>query len=155
MSCDQIPGRPTSRIGPTVQLNSLSDNLKVTRHIRQIWRNLLRSGEIFQLFLNKHVYISTKVQKCLVSCKNFRDVWFIQLPFLSISPFSLSSMSRWVDLRRFVTDFNLFFSNGQFYYYLAHYRQFCPKWPLQHTENGRSLRFPPICKVNLGGWPLN
>ena len=32
-----------------------ADNPKVTRHTRQIWWNLLRSGEIFQLFLNKHV----------------------------------------------------------------------------------------------------
>ena len=33
----------------------MSDNPKVTRHTRQIWWNLLQSGEIFQLFLNKHV----------------------------------------------------------------------------------------------------
>ena len=51
-----------------------ADNPKVTRHTRQIWWNLLRSGEIFQLFLNKHFLISTKVQIFLVSCKNFRDV---------------------------------------------------------------------------------
>ena len=37
----------------------------------EIW---LRSGEIFQLFLNKHVQISTKVLEYLVSCKNFRNV---------------------------------------------------------------------------------
>ena len=32
-----------------------ADNPKVTRHTRQIWWNMLRSGTIFQLFLNKHV----------------------------------------------------------------------------------------------------
>ena len=40
-------------------------------------------------------------------------------------------------------------------FHLSHYRQFSPKLPPQHTENGRSLRFPPIRKVNLHGWPLN
>ena len=34
---------------------AVTDNPKVTRHTRQIWWNLLPSGEIFQLFLNKHV----------------------------------------------------------------------------------------------------
>ena len=39
---------------------------------------------------------------------------------------------------------------------LYHYWQFCLKLPLQNTENGQSLlRFPPIRKVDLLGWPLN
>ena len=33
----------------------------------------------------------------------------IKLSFLSIPPFSLSGISRWVDLTRFVTDFDFFF----------------------------------------------
>ena len=37
------------------------------------------------------------------------------MPFLSIPLFSLSGISSWVDLIRFVTDFD-FFSNGPFYY---------------------------------------
>ena len=32
---------------------------------------------------------------------------------------------------------------------------FPPKLPLQHTENGQSLRFHPIRKVDLRGLPLN
>ena len=36
---------------------------------------------------------------------------FIKLPFLSIPPFSLSGISRWVDQTRFVTDCEFLFSN--------------------------------------------
>ena len=67
------------------------------------------------------------------------------------------------------------FSNGQFILLLIHHQclQFwyrCikktsiyhiignpppPQLPPQHTENGQSLRFTPIRKVDLRGWPLN
>ena len=40
-------------------------------------------------------------------------------------------------------------------FHLSHYRQFSQKLLPQHTENGQSLRFPPIRKVDLRGWPLN
>ena len=36
-------------------------------------------------------------------------------------------------------------------FHLSHYWQFSPKLP----KNGQSLRFPPIRKVDLRGWPLN
>ena len=36
-------------------------------------------------------------------------------------------------------------------FHLSHYQQFLPKLPPQHTENGESLRFPKIRKVNLRG----
>ena len=38
---------------------------------------------------------------------------------------------------------------------LSHYRQFSPNLTPPHTEYGQSLRFPPIRKVDLRGWPLN
>ena len=69
-----VPVQAPTRDHPFYMVIPTPDNPKVTRHTRQIWWNLPRSGEIFQLFLNKHAQISTKVQKCLVSCKNFRDV---------------------------------------------------------------------------------
>ena len=40
-------------------------------------------------------------------------------------------------------------------FHLWHYQQFPPKLLPQHTENGQSLRFPQIRKVNLHGWHLN
>ena len=40
-------------------------------------------------------------------------------------------------------------------FHLSHNPQFSPKLLPQHTENGQSLRFPQIRKVDLRGWPLN
>ena len=40
-------------------------------------------------------------------------------------------------------------------FHLSHYQQFPPKLPPQHTDNGQSLQFPPIRKVDLRRWPLN
>ena len=34
-------------------------------------------------------------------------------------------------------------------FHLSNYWQFSPKQPLQHTENGQSLQFPPIHKLDL------
>ena len=34
-------------------------------------------------------------------------------------------------------------------FHLSHYQQFPQKLPPQHTENGLSLQFPPIRKVDL------
>ena len=41
-----------------------------------------------------------------------------------------------------------------YHFHLSHYRQFPPKLPPQHTENGQSLQFPPIRILNLRGWPF-
>ena len=74
---------------------------------------------------------------------------FIKLPFPSLPPFSLSGILRWVDLTRFVTNFDLFFKRTIL---LLIHHQFLQFW-YQCISMKTSIchiigNFPPNCRRN-------
>ena len=94
----------------------------------------------------------------------------MRLHILSISLFSLSDISSWVDLARFVTKLNFFFK--QFYYqFIINFFNFgtnvsrrlsfitlltiIPQIVAKTHENRTKSTIPPIRKVNLRGWLWN